>query len=159
MDTVRFKTGDVILSEGEDDDSAYLIVNSSVEVVIGEGTKARTVATLGDGDVFGEMCLIEPGPRSATVRAATNTACAVMTYDDFVASMRDNPELAMEFMKTLVLRLRKMNEMMENLDPGNRSLLGVCRDWLAALDTAGEDLSDEERERRLSATAQVVPNF
>ena len=65
----------------------------------------------------------------------------------------------MEFMKTLVLRLRKMNEMMENLDPGNRSLLGVCRDCLAALDTAGEDLSDEERERRLSAMAQVVPNF
>jgi len=40
MDTVRFKTGDVILSEGEDGDSAYLIVNGSVEVVIGEGTKA-----------------------------------------------------------------------------------------------------------------------
>jgi CRP-like cAMP-binding protein len=159
MDAVQFKAGDVILSEGEDGDSAYMIVNGSVEIIIGEGAKARTVATLNDGDVFGEMCLIEPGPRSATVRAATDTSCAVMSYDDFVASMRDNPELAMEFMKTLVLRLRKMNELMESLDPEKRSLLNVFRNWLTTMDAAEDDLSEDERERRAAVKAHMVPYF
>src|SRR5205807_8037724 len=50
---------------------SFLIVSGSVEVTIGEGTKAKFVGTLDAGDVFGEMSLIDPGPRSATVKAVT----------------------------------------------------------------------------------------
>ena len=40
--------------------------------------------TLGPGEVFGEMCLIEPGPRSASVKAVTDVECIATSYDDFV---------------------------------------------------------------------------
>jgi CRP-like cAMP-binding protein len=159
MEKARFTAGDVILSEGEDGNSAYLIVSGSVEVIVGEGAKAKTVATLKDGEVFGEMSLLEPGPRSATVRAVTDTECAVTSYDDFMASIRQNPEQAIEFMKTLVLRLRKMNEMMASLDPGKRGLVNVFRDWLTSLDPTDETLSEEERERRLDAITYTMPYF
>src|SRR5260370_1069302 len=77
MQTVKFKAGDTILSEGDDGDSAFLIISGSVEVSIGAGARAKGVGTLVAGDVFGEMGLMEPGPRSATVKAVTETECFV----------------------------------------------------------------------------------
>jgi len=106
MRTIKFNAGDTILSEGEVGDTAFLIVAGSVEVSIGQGAKAKNVGTLDAGEVFGEMSLIEPGPRSATVKAATDTECVVTSYDEFIASIQAHPERAVEFMKTLVRRLR-----------------------------------------------------
>ena len=159
MQKVQFKAGDTILAEGEDGKSAYLIVSGSAEVSVGSGSKARTVATLKDGDVFGEMSLIQPGPRSATVRALTDMECAATSYDDFMSSLRENPEQAIEFMKTLVIRLRTMNQMLASMDPGKRSLTVMLMDWLGALDPADEDLTEEERERRRYAMEYMMPYF
>jgi len=159
MQKVRFKAGEVILSEGEDGNTAYLIVTGSVDVSIGEGDGARTVATLTAGEVFGEMSLLEPGPRSATVTAVTDAECTVTSYDEFMASIRENPEQAIEFMKTLVLRLRKMNEMMVSLDPGQRGLMHIFRDWLTSLDAEDERLSEAERERRLDAKTYAMSYY
>ena len=92
MQTVRFKAGDTILSEGEAGDTAFLITAGSVEVSIGAGAAAEDLGTLGAGDVFGEMSLIEPGPRSATVKAVTDVECFVTTYDAFLASAQTDPE-------------------------------------------------------------------
>ena len=64
------------------------------------------------------MSLIEPGPRSATVKAVTDTECFVTSYDDFAAAAQANPEHAVELMKTLVRRLRQTNERMARVDPG-----------------------------------------
>jgi hypothetical protein len=73
--------------------------------------------------------------------------------------MRENPEQALEFMKVLVLKLRKMNEIMVSLDPARRSLINVFRDWLTPLDPADGDLSEEERDLRILAMMTAVPHF
>ena len=101
----------------------------SVEVSVGEGTKAKTVATLHAGEVFGEMCLIEPGPRSATVKAATDVECLAMSYKEFIEAIEVYPDRAAAFMKVLVRRLRQMNEMMESVGADRRGLRGMIRDW------------------------------
>jgi CRP-like cAMP-binding protein len=129
MQTVKFDAGDTILSEGEDGNTAFYILDGSAEVSIGKGAKAKSVGTLSAGDVFGEMSLIEPGPRSATVKAVTDTECLETSYEEFVAAIRDNPERAIMFMKTLVSRLRHMNELLVSIDPGRRSLRQIFRDW------------------------------
>ena len=134
MQTVKFRAGDTIISEGEDGNTAFLVVSGSVEVSVGEEAKAKTVGTLGAGEVFGEMCLIEPGPRSATVRAIIDTECVMTTYDEFTASMHDKPETALVFLKTLVRRLRQMNERFAKSDPGKRGLRAMFRDFQASLD-------------------------
>src|SRR4030095_10766294 len=112
MQTVQFRARDTIISEGEDGNTAFLIVSGSVEVSVGQEAKARTVRTLGPGDVFGEMCLIEPGPRSATVKAVTNAECIVTSYDEFIPSMQNDPQRALMFMKALVRRLREINNLL-----------------------------------------------
>lgn len=129
MKKVKFSAGETILTEGEDGDTAFLIENGSVEVTVGEGTKLKSVGTLDAGSVFGEMSLIEPGPRSATVKALTDTECIATTYDEFIASIQDNPDRAVQFMKTLVRRLRHMNELVASMNPGKRGLSDIVKEW------------------------------
>ena len=147
MENVNFKAGDVIISQGEDGDTAFVIVNGSVEVVIGEGPNAKVVAILNQGDVFGEMSLLAPGPRSATVKAVTDTDCTVTSYDAFMTSIRENPETAIAFMSTLVERLRKMNAMLAKLD-AKRGLVGVLLDYISSAELDDPSVSEEERDRR-----------
>ena len=130
MQNVAFKAGDTIISEGDDGDTAFFIVSGAVDVIVGQGAKARIVGRLETGEVFGEMCLIEPGPRSATVTAACDTECLAASYQEFIAAIEENPERAVGFMKTLVRRLRKMNELLESASPsrgGFRAMLRDCR--------------------------------
>jgi len=128
MQTVAFKAGDTIIAQGDDGDTAFFIVTGSVEVSIGQG-KATTLGVLNAGEVFGEMCLIEPGPRSATVKAATDVECLATSYEEFIKAIEDQPERSATFMKALVKRLRRMNELMESVGSDRRGLRGIIRDW------------------------------
>ena len=153
MPTVRFRAGDTILSEGEDGNTAFLIASGSVEVWVGHGENARTVGTLGAGEVFGEMSLIEPGPRSATVKAVTDTECVVVPYDDFIPSLHSDPEQSI--MKCLVRRLRETNSLLslapaEVLGQRIQQSLHVILAGLEEREAlSGEDLKGLERELRM----------
>jgi CRP-like cAMP-binding protein len=129
--TVAFKAGDTIISEGDEGSTAFFIVDGSVEVSIGQGARTRVLGALAAGEVFGEMCLIEPGPRSATVKAKTNVECLATSYEEFIAAIEGDPQRAVEFMKTLVRRLRQMNDLMASADPRRRGLRAMVRDWVA----------------------------
>ena len=139
MKSIKFKPGDTILSEGEDGDTAFLIVDGSVEVSVGAGDKSKAVGTLNAGEVFGEMSLIEPGPRSATVKAVTDTECIVTNYDEFVASLQKDPERAVEFMQTLVRRLRQMNDRVASMNPAKRGLRAFFEDLGGSIDPKNVD--------------------
>lgn len=143
MKTVRFKAGETILTEGEDGDSAYLLVSGAVKVTVG----ANRVAVLTAGEVFGEMSLLDPGPRSATVTATTDVECTVTTYDEFIVSLQDRPEQAIIFMRTLVRRLRQTNELLNRLDPRKRGLRGLLSDLQQSMSLEALDLKDEEAVR------------
>ena len=145
MQTIKFNAGDTILSEGEDGNTAFLIVAGSVEVTVGKGAKAKSVGTLETGDVFGEMCLLDPGHRSATIKALTDTECVVTSYDEFMGSIQESPEQAIEFMKTLVRRLRHMNDLMSSMDPRKRSLSDVLRDWVKSVESREAYWSEEDK--------------
>jgi CRP-like cAMP-binding protein len=117
MRTRRFRPGETIISEGTEGDTAFLIVSGSVDVSVGHDARSKTVASLGAGEVFGEMCLIEPGPRSATIKASSETECIETSYEEFIAALQENPAQAVQLMRTLVRRLRQMNEQMAAISP------------------------------------------
>ncbi|HEY6519183.1 MAG TPA: cyclic nucleotide-binding domain-containing protein [Roseiarcus sp.] len=128
MQKVAFKAGETIIREGEDGDTAFFIVSGIVNVSVGRGDRAQTVGKLETGEVFGEMSLIDPGPRSATVTATCDTECLAASYQDFVSAIEENPERAVGFMKTLVRRLRKMNELLESGNPDGRGFREMLLD-------------------------------
>jgi len=67
----QFSSGDVIFRQDSDGDQIYVIANGQVEIRIQDGNQTGYAAVyLGSGQVFGEMALIDQGPRSATVIAA-----------------------------------------------------------------------------------------
>ena len=127
MKRCEIKTGEIALRAGDRGDTAYFILSGAVEVFIERDGRHVTLARLGKGEIFGEMAIIDPGPRSASVRAIENTICIVTTYDDFTRSMADNPQFAAEFLRTLVTRLREANArivaLSDGRDEGLRKLL------------------------------------
>lgn len=158
MNKAHYKAGEQILVEGEVGDSAYLIVSGSVKVSVGAGGKQRDLAELGEGQVFGEMSLIDPGPRSATVTATSDTECVVTKYEEFMDLVKENPDQAIRYMQTLVQRLRQMNEFVANAAPGRKRLKDVLRDWGGPMfDDTG--MTEEERRVRMEVMTRLWPMF
>jgi CRP-like cAMP-binding protein len=89
-----FAAGEAITREGDHDDGLYIIVEGQAEVRIGHGDAARTVATLGPGEFFGEMALLTGEVRSATVVAVTDLDCYRLDKHGFHAMLESRPELA-----------------------------------------------------------------
>jgi glucose-6-phosphate 1-dehydrogenase len=83
--------GDVIVQKGEPGSDMYLIVRGEVEVLDGKG---KVMATLRDGDCFGEVALLLSEPRTATVRAKTVCDLFVLEKADFCRILRDQQQFA-----------------------------------------------------------------
>jgi CRP/FNR family cyclic AMP-dependent transcriptional regulator len=106
-----FKKGDVIVRENEAGVALYIIASGSVEVVKGLGTASeQVIGSLSSGTFFGEMALFDNHVRSASVRAASDCQCLVLTKWDFNAEMSQNCEIAIAMLAVLARRIRSMNE-------------------------------------------------
>jgi CRP-like cAMP-binding protein len=107
----EFNAGDVIVREGEAGVAFYIISRGTVEVVKALGTAGeQVVGTLKQGTFFGEMALFDNQLRSASVRAATDCECLVLTKWDFNAEMSQNSSIAIAMLGVLARRIRSMNE-------------------------------------------------
>jgi CRP/FNR family transcriptional regulator len=96
------KAGEVIIKEGDQAAGFFVISSGKVQVVRGvDSSSPQVLNTLGPGDFFGEMALFEGFPRNATVRAVEDVECLAMTRWDFMAEMKNHPEIPV-----LVRRLR-----------------------------------------------------
>ena len=104
------KAGEVIIKEGDQAAGFFVISAGTVEVVRGaDRADAQVLNALGPGDFFGEMALFEGFPRNATVRATEDTECLAMTRWDFMAEMKNHPEIAVSMLPVLVRRLRDVD--------------------------------------------------
>lgn len=103
----KFEPGAAIVTEGDAAAGFFLIKDGAVDVTRGEGVK---LAQLGRGQYFGDMALLDGHPRSATVTATSTTTCLVMTRWDFLAEVRSNPDIAIELMEHLSLKVRELEE-------------------------------------------------
>lgn len=104
----QFGKGDVIVKEGEQAIAFYLISSGHAEVVKGaEGSSPRVLSTLGPGEFFGEMALLDGYLRSASVRALEDTECLVLSRWDFLAELRSTPSIAVQMLPVLSRRLRE----------------------------------------------------
>ena len=99
--------GSVILFEDDPGDALYVVIEGQVKVVLsGEDGREVIMATLADGDFFGEMSLIDDEPRSAHVIAMENSNLLVLRRDDFQRCLENNPRIALGLLRALTKRLR-----------------------------------------------------
>jgi len=99
---ISYKSGDDIVSEGTTGVGFYLILDGKAEVRKG----GKVLATLGKGQFFGEMSLIDELPRSADVVAVAPSRCWAITSWAFAGLMKTNPDIAILMLKEMVKRLR-----------------------------------------------------
>jgi len=102
-----FGTGEVIMREGQPGDSLYVLRSGNVSVRLGVDGLEKEVATLGEGDFFGEMSLLTGEPRRATVVAKSDVECYVIDRALFQQILRNNAKLADEIGKLLSEREMK----------------------------------------------------
>jgi CRP-like cAMP-binding protein len=100
-----YEAGETIFREFEMGAEMYFIVQGEVELTIG----STVVETLGAGEPFGEMALIDQAPRVATATAKTRCALAVIPEKRFLFMIQTAPQFALQMMKVMADRLRKMN--------------------------------------------------
>ena len=125
-----FAAGEAVTREGERDDGLYIIVAGQADVRIGNGTGARTVATLGPGQFFGEMALLTGEVRSATVVAATDLQCYRIDKHGFEAMLRARPALADAVADILADRKVALASARDQADDGAEQRLEAKRDLL-----------------------------
>jgi len=103
----QFAPGQVIVKQGDTGLGLYVIASGRVEVQQ-ERTGAEPIVlnTLGPGDFFGEMALLDDYPRSATVIAREPTECLTLSKWHFLAELESHPEMALPLLPILSRRLR-----------------------------------------------------
>jgi CRP-like cAMP-binding protein len=98
-----YAAGQMIFAKGQAADAAYVVAEGSVEIRDGE----RLIDTLTEGDMFGEMALIDKAGRSAA--AVAKTDCKLVRIDEkrFLFLVQQTPYFAIQMMQLLVERVRK----------------------------------------------------
>jgi CRP-like cAMP-binding protein len=99
----NFKEGDTISTEGQSGIGFFIIDEGEAAVSVGGEERA----TLGHGDYFGEIALIDDGARTATITAKTPLKCYGITSWEFRPLVEQNAGLAWKMLQTLAARLRE----------------------------------------------------
>lgn len=103
----EFAAGQFIVRQGQVGTGLYVIVDGSVRVVRGADA---VLATLGAGDFFGELSVIDQQPRNANVQAAEPTTVLAVASWDLLALLEQDPALSLNLIKELVVRVRAAGE-------------------------------------------------
>jgi SulP family sulfate permease len=113
MHPMKYKKAEIVFHEGDAGDKIYFILSGGVSVLasIAENGRDRRLTTFGEGVFFGDMAILENQPRSATVRADTDTELLYMTVDDFQHLIKNEPLIASKMLlgmaRELSYRLRQ----------------------------------------------------
>ncbi len=102
IDEVQIKAGQTIIKKGEPGGALYIIVNGQVQV----HDETQELITLGEREIFGELSILDPAPRSASVTAITTTTLLQLNQETFYELIDDYSIVARKIMQTLTQQLR-----------------------------------------------------
>lgn len=100
---------EVIFTKGDPSEYAYVIRSGRVEILDNYPDDPIRLALLGNGEIFGEMGLIDERPRSLTARSAAETRVKKVSRDEFVDLILNRPEESFRYLRMFFERLRAMN--------------------------------------------------
>ena len=101
----HYAAGRTVFAEGEHGETMYVVIEGEVELRV----KGQTVERLGPGGMLGEMSLVDPAPRCATAIAGTEARLVPVDRRRFTSMIRTRPNFALEIMRVMAERLRRMD--------------------------------------------------
>jgi CRP-like cAMP-binding protein len=103
---ITFDAGQPIVLQGQVGNGLYVVVAGLARVVKGQQELAR----VGPGDFFGELAIIDQEPRTASVYAVEPTTCLTLASWDLLAMLERDPRLALNLLRELAGRLRRIED-------------------------------------------------
>jgi CRP/FNR family transcriptional regulator len=116
LQQVSFPRGHAVFVEGEPGDRLYIITEGKVK--IGRRTadgRESLITVMGPADMFGELALFDPGPRTSTVTTLTEVKAVTMDREALHAWVMGRPEIAEQLLRVLARRLRRTNSALSDL--------------------------------------------
>ena len=114
--TRQYPKGNVILLAEEEGDTMYVILRGKVKIsIISEDGREIILEIFQEHDFFGEMSLLDSGPRSATVIAMEDTELLMLRRPEFLDLIRRIPEIATKLLAEMTSRLRRADRKIESL--------------------------------------------
>lgn len=166
LETVSFPRSSAIFSEGELGDRLYIILEGKVK--LGRHApdgRENLLAVMGPADMFGELSIFDPGPRTASAIAVTDVKLATMDRGAMRAWIAQRPEIAEQLLRVIARRLRRTNNSLADLIftdvPGRvaKALLQLARQFGTRTDgqlRVTHDLTQEELAQLVGASRETV---
>ena len=105
----RVPAGETFITEGDTDNTGFMVLLLDGEVIVESITVSRThpvtTAVLGPGSLIGEMGILDTGPRSASCTTATDIQCAVLTREALEAMIAEQPVIGCKFLLAISARI------------------------------------------------------
>lgn len=106
----------VIINEGDETTGLYLILEGRVKVYLTDDTGKEVVLNAqGAGEYFGELALLDEGPRSVSVSTLADSQFAVLSRQVFIDCLSENPLISLKIMQGLTHRVRALSENIRSL--------------------------------------------
>ncbi|GAB77046.1 CRP/FNR family transcriptional regulator, anaerobic regulatory protein [Austwickia chelonae] len=166
MSETSLQRGDVLFREGQRGDSLYVIVSGKIK--LGRSStdgRENLMAILGPGEMFGELSLFDPGPRTATATAVADTELIGMGNESLHEYLKDRPAVSLTLLASLARRLRRTNDSVADLVftdvPGRvaKALLDLANRFGQPADEGvlvAHDLTQEELAQLVGASRETV---
>ncbi len=106
-DLRNFDDGENIITQGEEAEAAFVVLDGCTEVIVELDGQEQVVAEIGKNDVIGEMGVLNDHRRSATVRAKGPVRVLRIAQSDMLDLVRQFPNLALEMLRVLSSRLNE----------------------------------------------------
>jgi CRP/FNR family cyclic AMP-dependent transcriptional regulator len=140
IDEAHVAAGESLFQAGDPGDSLFIVQSGEIELFIKDTAGQKIVlASPSSGDMFGELAMLDYGPRTATAVALQDSDILVLDRDDLVLLFQKKPEAALHMLAALSSLTRKADELLrtrvsKNLNEEIMQKLGVLdriSDWLA----------------------------
>ena len=116
MVALKLSKGQVLFKEGQDGDRLYVVVHGKIKLgTTSTDGRENLLSILGPGEMFGELSLFDPEPRTSTATAVTDARLVSLAHEAVIGLVTTNPQTSLELLRRLAQRLRKSNEILADL--------------------------------------------
>jgi CRP/FNR family cyclic AMP-dependent transcriptional regulator len=113
---VHLDRAERLFSEGDDGDKLYIILEGKIKLTkAAPDGRENLLSVHGPGEMFGELSLFDPIPRTSSATAVTSARLAGLAHDDLRTWLSSRPEVAMHLLQALAQRLRRINDVKADL--------------------------------------------
>ena len=116
MVSVKISKGTILFAEGDGGDQLYVIAEGKLKLGTSSGDgRENLLSILGPGEMFGELSLFDPGPRTSTATAVTDAKLLSLGQEKLLPWLIENPKVSLQLLASLAQRLRRTNEAVGDL--------------------------------------------